>query len=340
MQAPANAEPERNPKILFKIRSSLACVPCRSKHVKCDARKPVCERCTAGGRSCHYVTSRRGLKHSNVVSPTDSSESEPFQTQNLVDPNLVYQRVIEGTATSVLRNLSMPIGSQIAEVSPTREIDVLAPETLGYQESQRSTQTVPESSENSTATLLELYFTFFHYAHPYIPPRRAFHLLLQTKKSFLENLLLVMEFIASTYTTEGQSPVLKQRAIDAMSRNDLPKTGFTVQALLLLSSALHCCSGFELARSLLDKATIMALQIGMQHKSFAESNGEGDAVLEESWRRTWWGMYVVDAVFQAIRRSSTFALWHVATDVDLPCEEVDYETKVSLTHQEFAIQSP
>jgi len=111
-------------------------------------------------------------------------------------------------------------------------------------------------------------------------------------------------------------------------RPDLPLTGFTVQALLLLSVASHCCSNFQQARELLDKAISIALDIGMQSQEFASANGNGDSVIEESWRRTWWGLYVVDGTFEGIQRSPTFSMWHVETDVDLPCEECDYLSQV------------
>jgi hypothetical protein len=143
-----------------------------------------------------------------------------------------------------------------------------------------------------------------------------------------------MEFVASTFTPEGQSAQLKERAIDTMSRHALPLTGFTVQALLLLAISVHCSNGFELARSLLDKAISIALEIGMQFNLFAAANGNGDPVLEESWRRTWWGMYVVDGVFEVIQRSSSFTLWNVTTDVGLPCEEKDYDSEVGVSLKE------
>jgi hypothetical protein len=113
-----------------------------------------------------------------------------------------------------------------------------------------------------------------------------------------------------------------------MSRHDLPLTGFSVQALLILAISVHCCNGFELARSFVDKAISVALEIGMHFNLFAAANGNGDPVLEESWRRTWWGLYIVDGVFEVIRRSSSFTLWNIQNDVDLPCEEKDFDSEV------------
>ena len=33
----------------------------------------------------------------------------------------------------------------------------------------------------------------------------------------------------------------------------------------------------------------------MNKKEFARNYAEGDSILEESWRRTWWVIYITDA---------------------------------------------
>ncbi|KAI9679757.1 MAG: hypothetical protein M1817_004771 [Caeruleum heppii] len=101
--------------------------------------------------------------------------------------------------------------------------------------------------------------------------------------------------------------------------------GFAVQALLFLAIAVHCNDDFDEARSILNQAIEIALHIGMQSRTYSAAFGEGSRVLEESWRRTWWGLYVTDGVFAGIRHRPTFSLWTVETDVELPCEESHYE---------------
>ena len=316
---PSHSDAERDPSFLFKIRSSLACVPCRTRHVKCDAKKPNCVRCEVDGRTCLYVQSKRGLKYK--TSPADSLENGT--TPQVLSASCSTPQTTSPTARS--RSLEHPA----AETSPSSGIDVLQSQGMRYNSSQASQHSSPISPRNGTRTYLDLYYTFFHPAHPYVLPQRRLNLYLETSGGILlTDLLVVLEFIASTYSPEGQSADLKERAISTMSRNDLPSTGFTVQALLLLAISVHCCSGFELARSLLDKASSIALEIGMQFKYFAVTHGNGDAFLEESWRRTWWGLYAVDGIFQVIQRSAYFALWHIQADVDLPCEESEYDSEV------------
>lgn len=152
---------------------------------------------------------------------------------------------------------------------------------------------------------------------------------MKTDRNQVQGLLTVMDFIGSTFTTEGQSDSLRERAVSTMSVPSLPKTAFTVQALLILSVGVHCCTDFQLARNTLDRAIDIAMEIGMHLQSFAVANGNGDAVMEESWRRTFWGMFVVEGTIEAIRKTYSFKLWHLHADVGLPCEELEYRTEVS-----------
>jgi hypothetical protein len=314
---------ERDPSILFRIRSSLACVPCRSRHVKCDGKKPNCVRCEADGRSCHYLQSKRGLKYK--ILPTNSSEDGVPEEQ--LGPDSTYNQT-----TSVVTR-SLPPQNPATETP--RVMDVPQSQISGCQSSERSKQSAQNHCHNSSTVYLDLYYNFFHHAHPYVLPRRRFDTYLRTNRSQVGDLLVVLEFIASTYTPEGQNAQLKKQAIDTMSRHDLPLTGFTVQALLLLAISVHCCNGFEIARSLMDRAISIALEIGMQFSLFAAANGNGDPVLQESWRRTWWGLYVVDGVFEVIRRSTSFIMWKVEGYVDLPCEEKDYDAEVRVSLEEI-----
>lgn len=52
--------------------------------------------------------------------------------------------------------------------------------------------------------------------------------------------------------------------------------------------------------------------------------------MEESWRRTWWQVYITDAIFAAIWREAAFPTRVVDVSVQLPCEEENYEAGVSL----------
>lgn len=63
----------------YRNPSTLACIPCRHRHVKCDALIPVCTRCQNAGSNCYYVRSRRGLRPRRV-NPTTEVFTPPLTT--------------------------------------------------------------------------------------------------------------------------------------------------------------------------------------------------------------------------------------------------------------------
>lgn len=46
--------PKRTRASTSKVRT--ACITCKARRVKCDEGKPICQRCTVGGRNCEYST--------------------------------------------------------------------------------------------------------------------------------------------------------------------------------------------------------------------------------------------------------------------------------------------
>jgi Fungal Zn(2)-Cys(6) binuclear cluster domain/Fungal specific transcription factor domain len=61
--------------------SLLACLACRSKHLKCDAQLPVCGRCTKTRQRCFYRESQRGLKRGARNDNSKSVERETAGAQ-------------------------------------------------------------------------------------------------------------------------------------------------------------------------------------------------------------------------------------------------------------------
>lgn len=73
---------------------SSACVPCRSRHLKCDGVAPTCSRCQTTNTNCYYIQSRRGLrpnKADNASSNVPSQASLPLEgssdTDAILDPS-------------------------------------------------------------------------------------------------------------------------------------------------------------------------------------------------------------------------------------------------------------
>jgi hypothetical protein len=132
-----------------------------------------------------------------------------------------------------------------------------------------------------------------------------------------------MQYIGSLYASEVSSTELHAAVMSQLDIPNLPPNGFTVQMLLLTAIAVHCDGELENGRAILDRAIYLALDLRMQSRAFATM--ERDPVLAESWRRTFWGLYISDAYFATTRRAPMFALHSIEADVEIPCEECDYD---------------
>ena len=166
-----------------------------------------------------------------------------------------------------------------------------------------------------------------------ITTTRAGFLWYLTKRLGLELLISVIHLIGSIYGRPSETPELKKHAGICNYNLQVPvrslARAFLAQCRLLLSIALYWPTDMVESRSVLDLAIRDAFDLGMYRRDFALENGGGDPVLEESWRRTWWQIYTVDAYHTAIKRSARFLAQDLEMTVELPCEEAGYESGVS-----------
>lgn len=294
-----------------KSRVSLACIPCRSRHTRCDAIMPTCSQCRASNKSCTYTQSRRGrVKLARVARREPSSKDDESSTIGV--PRGINNR--SSSSNDDVSSASITDNGRSEEHSP-----------IGLP----NTPAGSASRELDSPKFLDIYYTSFHHSHPIVLPQKFFTRRLQTNRQSLLQLLPVMEFIGSLYEPKACKEELRIQVESLLQSEDLPETGFTVQALQLYAVAIHSCDEFEHARAILDRAIQIAVQINMRSSSFATENGEGDSVLEESWRRTWWELFAIDGSFAAIRHCSAFSMNEILSDVHLPCEEADYQSGVS-----------
>ncbi|KAI4716626.1 hypothetical protein E4T48_07184 [Aureobasidium sp. EXF-10727] len=75
---------------------------------------------------------------------------------------------------------------------------------------------------------------------------------------------------------------------------------------------------------MLQNAIDLAISLGMNTKDFATLNGDSLSCLEESFRRTWWELFVVEGIMSAIHRRPTMKTRSVVSEVLLPCEDSTY----------------
>lgn len=174
-----------------------------------------------------------------------------------------------------------------------------------------------------TARLLDLYYNFFHKAHPFLLPQYHFRNRLHSDPESLKHILPVMQYIGSLYASEVPSTELHAATMTQLDISSLPPNGFTVQMLLLTAIAVHCDGELEQGRAILDRAISLALELRMHSRAFATM--ERDPVLAESWRRTFWSLYISDAYFATMKRAPMFTLHSIEADVEIPCEECEYD---------------
>ncbi|KAJ5428758.1 Transcription factor [Penicillium cf. griseofulvum] len=178
-----------------------------------------------------------------------------------------------------------------------------------------------ENSMGANNTLLDLYYKYFHRSHPFVLPRSNLQAKLASEWSSLRALLAVMQYIGSSYGS-GESSSRRERMPDEQSVDVVD--GFVVQTTLLLALAKSMCAERAASEVLLAKAIEQARLIGMHTKAFADMAAEKDPVLAESWRRTWWMLYLADLNFSVIRYDFITSIPDTDHDVDLPCDDLDY----------------
>ena len=293
-------------------RVSLACVECRSRHIKCNAAVPICSRCEAEGKQCVYVKSRRGGCR-RVAQSTPSAN-------NRADAAVSNQ---QASQTSALFNRTgIPALSSNGSSRPADNTSNSNP-ILGMLSPAVNEAPGPDQ-------LVDSYYKNFHSAHPCVLPKWALQLRMAHDAASFELLLPVMRYIGSLFDTSVPSEPLEKRVISLMnSRAGKSSTGYDVQAIMLYSICVYWNDQIERGLILFDDALRKALELGMNLRGFATDNGNGDPIIEESWRRTWWQLYVTDAMLSGSTHVYPFRTSRMNMDVVLPCEESFYESGVS-----------
>lgn len=311
-------------------RVSVACLPCRRRHVRCDSRQPICVRCSSEGKTCQYLKSRRGgLDRARLAERRLARNGAVADSPSDTDPESrpVRRQAGEESIRSGGNLLSLPLENS---AWPTEE------ETVDHDRSYETSNPTTAIQFTSVGSdfLVKLYYEHFHRCHPCVLPQHDLQRLYErtTDRESLTLLIDVMRFIGSLYSCPDFTSRLRDKVVQGLrAAKRLTPDPFLVQSHLLYSIALYWSAEKAQARDEINTAIEMALDLGMNHRLFAAEHGRGDAVLQESLRRTWWQLYCTDAYYAAIKRSPTFPLCEVDVDTELPCEEHEYESGVSFS---------
>ncbi|KAI0870917.1 hypothetical protein GGS24DRAFT_473383 [Hypoxylon argillaceum] len=311
-----------------KPRVSVACLPCRNRHVRCDAQQPICVRCSSEGRTCEYIKSRRGgLSRARLAERRRRAR---------IGDGAVTGSAFDASPES--RSPGRRVGQEYR--SPDESLSTLPlglsglsteSETSDREEAYGTPNSITEIQFSSVAGdfLVKLYYKHFHRCHPCVLPQPNLQQQYESTPGHesLALLIAVMRFIGSLYSCPDLTPQLREKVIEGFQAAErLAPDPYLVQCHLLYSIALYWSCEKAKARAEIDAAIKIALDLGMNHRQFASEHGHGDAVLQESHRRVWWQLYCIDAYYAAIKRLPTFPLCDVDTDTDLPCEEDEYES--------------
>ncbi|KAH8682394.1 hypothetical protein BX600DRAFT_505993 [Xylariales sp. PMI_506] len=291
VSSPDSADTKPGSRSKASIRVSRACVQCRSKHVKCDATMPACLRCSVEGKPCFYAKSRRGIR--DPLKRSLISDKPPVQSS-------------PGNYSQLSNTISVDAGSRYSH-------DL----SSWHPEPKRS----PSVGEENV--LLNAYFRNFHPTHPVVLPKRYFLDQIDSMPDSMHFLLAVMNFVGSLYLPNSSTEELRESAFVAAC-GPLPMTAQSVQGLLIMGIVAVGEMKFEYQNGWTNKAISIALEIGMQHKSFADN--ATSPILAECYRRVYWSLYFLDCA-RGIRDCKTVISLHdVASDVELPCEEWEYSS--------------
>ena len=320
----SNQQSQPSPPRSSVRRVPLACIQCRSRKVRCDAVTPCCTRCQVDEKQCEYQKSRRGgrpRRPNPVTLPAPIPIPAVAEDSPLSDPTTMWNEVFSTGTDSNSSSGAHSAGSSSRSVSDSLEFG----SNLGG--------TALESAQLTSIQvdqLLAQYYIYFHVAHPCVLPQWS----LRARLTYLssEPLLPVLLYIGSIFTHTVPSAPLADvalRAIETARKRPGPPSPYFIQALTLYSIAVYWCNEAERGRALLDEAIFASVDIGMHTAEFARENSQGDAILEESWKRTWWSIYITDAHIAGSTHTFPTKTGAIQTNAELPCEENQYESGVS-----------
>jgi Fungal Zn(2)-Cys(6) binuclear cluster domain/Fungal specific transcription factor domain len=323
--------------------AALACTECRRRHLKCDAKTPVCSRCHEVGFRCSYLKSKRGGKRKSSSRTCDIGESSasPTAVQQQQQPSpqgqwmdtspaaaLIYLNQSRPAANLLpgdIAAVDVPVATSISQATGNNDvITSSSPQSLRSLQEQRVTQDSDGVLRGpAEETLVELYYENFHRSHPILFPKKVY----DGGRRYPSYLNAVVQYIGSHYSVISVAHLRELAATELAQTANGENSPQVVQARLLYAIALHGNGEIEEARTLLHEAIDMALAVGMNKKEFANFfSRQGNELEAESMRRTWWELYVFDGYLTALdpRGPSSLRLSLVHCDVEMPCEESIY----------------
>ncbi|EGD97223.1 hypothetical protein TESG_04636 [Trichophyton tonsurans CBS 112818] len=349
--------------------SSLACLTCRRKHLKCDGVMPICGRCRKGQLGCHYTPSRRGYKPGSRNQYAVSYTPVPLLT-----PSSEYTAPATLQLTPQLSTFSFvstPLPGTVSaaeDFSSDQSSSVPTWQTTDHQSNNTHSSSNGNNSNHNglysqtpicvdkpvaaaaaapglaggsqygvtdlqgDSYLVDFYYAYFHDSHPILPPAHFLSRLYPLPACLEATLKFIGAHFVSGVSPDAYRPVV----ISSIAKSEV--SCYKVQSLLLLSITLHGRNERAEGVKAFTEAAGLAMKLGMNMRTFAPSVVGEDAVLCENIRRTWWEVYMIDAMFSGFDQTPCQISSSVIMDVPLPCDDLSYSAGIYLTESPTAAQ--
>ncbi|KAH9827111.1 C6 transcription factor [Teratosphaeria destructans] len=174
-------------------------------------------------------------------------------------------------------------------------------------------------SEREMDYLINLFYANFWLVHPMLVPRHAY-----AQQSYPDHVKLVICLIGSYYASPTYPRASLWQATSSAFSTLTVRDIHRVQALVLYAILLHAQQQSKEATACIVEATDIAISIGLNRPEFASERAGMNPVVEESYRRSWWELYIVDGFMAVVHQLQGFRSNSVGMHPNLPCEETLY----------------
>ncbi|KAL5397446.1 hypothetical protein PMIN06_003619 [Paraphaeosphaeria minitans] len=301
---------------------AVACVPCRSRHLKCDGGVR-CSRCRVDGVDCTYIKSRRGWKGKRKK-PGENGAHVPVPAPNALPSGPILNPNLTPTSHQAL-SPEYAFANELAlanQLNSPHTISLVTPPSATSQLNLNGSQRLNKFGHLGPPTPTQAFYHYFYNSHPFCLPQLQLMQLFKDRRAPL--LEYAVQYLGSCYLAEMPTDMYKEALNRAIDSGQFPKDGFSVQALILYAVGLHSCNEVPRSAQIFALVQNLVLELGMNRLEYALIHGRNDRILEESWRRTWWSSYTVNGMLTAVNPGVQFRLKDIATDVPLPCEDYQY----------------
>jgi hypothetical protein len=246
----------------------------------------------------------------------DSASTLPGTISNTLVHNNVQQLPSPEYTYSPEGSLGGPLSSAPAMLSLAASTPSIPQYNLN------GTQRVSQSGSTGPKDAIGAFYHYFYTSHPFcLPQARLLDVFRNRGAPLLE---LAVQYIGSSFLPSVPTEMYKEALNKQIMNSSYPKDGYSLQALLMFAIGLHANNDVPRAGQVFGIAQGLTLELGINRMDYAILYSNGDKVLEESWRRTWWSMYTANGMMAAVNPGVKFTLKDIHTDVPLPCSNDEY----------------